>query len=472
MDISQLSSIYRKSPNVKAVRHLMSDNATQNIAMKGLCASAAAMVFASAAAGTENVIMYILNDADEAGYFFHDIIQIIGEENVHFFPSSYKRAIKYGQRDAANEVLRTETLSALHLYVHNKTKTQKPQPLHIVTYPDAIAELVVSTNTFHNNTITLKLGETHDTTQLIATLRENGFKEVDYVYEPGQFAHRGSIIDVYSYSSETPFRIDFFGDEIDSIRTFEVETQLSSGKKDTIDILSALSNTDEEKVPVLNFMPQDAIVAFKDLQFIYDRISTIYEEGFSAQAIKVRLETATEMQQEEILKEYKREKHIISKADFTKAFSDFRTISFGHRTFFETKATITFNTTTQPLFHKNFDIVADQFNAYMSKGYRIFLLADSQKQQERLKEILKLPFTPIDKTLHEGFIDNDLELCCFTDHQLFERFHKSDKSRSEDKDGVGLGLYIVKTILEQHKERIQVTSENGVTTFRFSLSLE
>ena len=424
MDISQLSSIYRKSPNVKAVRHLISDTATQNIAMKGLCASAAAMVFASAAADTDNVIMYILNDADEAGYFFHDIIQTIGEENVHFFPSSYKRAIKYGQRDAANEVLRTETLSALHLYVQNKTKKLKTQPLHIVTYPDAIAELVVSTHTFNDNTITLKLGETHDTTQLINTLRENGFKEVDYVYEPGQFAHRGSIIDVYSYSCETPFRIDFFGDEIDSIRTFEVETQLSSGKKDTIDILSELNSTDVEKVPVLNFMPQDAIVAFKDLQFIYDRISTIYDEGFSAQAIKVRLETATEMQQDEILKEYKREKHIISKADFNKAFSGFRTISFGHRTFFETKAAITFNTTAQPLFHKNFDIAAEQFNAYLSKGYRIFILADSPKQQERLKEILKLPFTPINKTLHEGYIDNDLELCCFTDHQIFSRFHK------------------------------------------------
>lgn len=421
MDIKELRNIYNSSAKVKSVCHILDDKTARSIALKGLHASSAAMLFSTIAEKSDRTIMFILNDADEAGYMYHDLTQVMGEENVLFFPSSYKRAIKYGQRDTASEVLRTEALSALHLH---KDNAESKRSLYIVTYPEAVAELVVSKSLFDDNTITLKQGDVTDIPGLVNRLRENGFHEVEYVYEPGQFARRGSIIDVFSFSSETPFRIDFFGDEIDSIRTFEVETQLSSGKRDEIDILSEMSGLREEKVPVFSFLPEDSFIAVKDMSYVYDRISSIYDEGFSAQTIQEKMAVANEMESEIIRREYNRESQILSKSAFTKSISTFRTLEFGHRYTHTANAVIEFDTIAQPLFHKNFDMLTECINSYMSKGYRILILSDSQKQQDRLKEIIKLPFTPIDKTLHEGFIDNTLEVCCFTDHQIFNRFHK------------------------------------------------
>ena len=211
---------------------VLEDSSMKSVFLQGLVASSAPVLFASVADRCRQTVLFVLQDADEAGYFYHDLTQMLGKERVFFFPSSYRRQVKYAQRDAANEILRTEVLGMLSSTVDNGELTaQSASPLYVVTHPEALSELVVSKQKLDERTIVLKTGQTTDVTGLEQSLRELGFNEVDYVYEPGQFAVRGSIVDVYSYSSEYPFRIDFFGDEIDSIRTFEVQNQLNGGSR-------------------------------------------------------------------------------------------------------------------------------------------------------------------------------------------------------------------------------------------------
>lgn len=431
MTIKELQLLYAQSPNVAAMAKAVGSVSVKNIFLEGLMASATPLAFAAMATKVGKIILFVLNDADEAGYFYHDLVQIMGDSNALFFPSSYRRAVKYGQRDAANEILRTEVLTAINVATNAKDNT----PLYIVTHPEAIAELVISRKKLDDRTMTLRNGDTTDVTRVVKTLREYGFSEVDYVYEPGQFARRGSILDVFSFSCELPFRIDFFGDEIDSIRTFEVDTQLSKERRDTVEIVPELASSKEEKVPLLDFLPAHAMVAMRDCAFVCDAVEKTYNEGFSSQALTEKLESATEMQREEIIDEMKRETQLVSGNDFKRRLLAFRTIEFGHRPLRDANAKISFAIVPQPLFHKNFDMLKKSLEDYQLSGNKIYILADSQKQQERLKEILgeACSFTPVDKTLHEGFVDKSLGLCLFTDHQIFDRFHKynlrSDKAR-------------------------------------------
>ena len=431
MTIKELQLLYAQSPNVAAMAKAVGSVSVKNIFLEGLMASATPLAFAAMATKVGKIILFVLNDADEAGYFYHDLVQIMGDSNALFFPSSYRRAVKYGQRDAANEILRTEVLTAINVATNAKDNT----PLYIVTHPEAIAELVISRKKLDDRTMTLRNGDTTDVTRVVKTLREYGFSEVDYVYEPGQFARRGSILDVFSFSCELPFRIDFFGDEIDSIRTFEVDTQLSKERRDTVEIVPELASSKEEKVPLLDFLPAHAMVAMRDCAFVCDAVEKTYNEGFSSQALTEKLESATEMQREEIIAEMKRETQLVSGNDFKRRLLAFRTIEFGHRPLRDANAKISFAIVPQPLFHKNFDMLKKSLEDYQLSGNKIYILADSQKQQERLKEILgeACSFTPVDKTLHEGFMDKSLRLCLFTDHQIFDRFHKynlrSDKAR-------------------------------------------
>ena len=430
MNIQELEKIYAGLPQVKALAQAMGKSSAKTIFLEGLLGSSAPMVFGSLAPKCKNPLLFILQDAEEAGYFYHDLTQLLGNKDVLFFPSSYRRAIKYAQRDAASEILRTEVLARF---------AQRGQSLLCVTYPEAVAELVVSKKSLDTRTLVLEKDQTIAVSAIEKTLREFGFREVDYVYEPGQFALRGSILDVYSYSCEYPFRIDFFGDDIDSIRTFEVEDQLSKERRDRIEIVPELSMVAEEKVSFLSFLPKDTLLVVKDFFYVRDAVDRAYQEGFSSQAKMEQMEGATEMERREIELQMCREMQLVTGAQFMADASSFRRIEFGHRPSSQADASLHFNITVQPLFHKNFDLLAKSFEDYLSQGYQIFICADSQKQNERLREILEemrndVSFVPVDKTLHEGFVDNDLRLCIFTDHQIFDRFHKyslkSDKARS------------------------------------------
>ena len=438
MDIKDIRQLYAMAPQTGALLKLLQDKQGGNIFLQGQQASATPLLFASVAEKTVQTFLFVLQDTDEAGYFYHDLTQVMGTENVLFFPSSYKRSVKYGQRDSANEILRTEVLAKV-----SARDVKAHEALFIVSYPEALAELVISKKHLDERRLSLKTGQQQiDITDVAHTLRDYGFQEVDYVYEPGQFAVRGSILDVYSFSCEYPYRIDFFGREIDTIRTFEVQDQLSKDKQSDIEIVPELATSATEKISFLKFLPSDTVLVAKDFAYIHDVIEHVYAEGFSRQAVTERLEGATEMEQKQIMSELNKEKSLITPYQFTEDSATFRRIEFGMNAgktgvMATQKAkkydVLKFKITPQPLFHKNFDLLVDTFEDYILKGYKLYILADSDKQTQRLKDIFadmdsqkarSIAFEPVNRTLHEGFTDDALKLCFFTDHQIFDRYHK------------------------------------------------
>lgn len=421
MTIKELQQIYTKHPALPGLSSLLEDNEIKTIYLKGMNASCASFFASSFIENKPFTSVFLLNDSEEAGYFYHDIVQANGDKHVLFFPSSYRRAIKYGQKDAANEILRTEVLS----------KLEQNEPVSIVTYPEALAEKVVSRQTLNQQTLTLATGKQYETEAITKKLTDYGFEHVDYVYEPGQFAMRGSILDVYSFASEYPYRIDFFGDEIDSIRTFEVETQLSKEKKNSVSIVPELGQATENEISFLEFIPQDTLLWVKDLLWIKERIQAIHDESLSPQAL-----AAYEGEQTERMN---LERKLIDGSEFTVRALDFKRIDFGHKAVGTPQATLQFQTSIQPIFHKNFDLVASTLTDYLQRNYTIYICSDSVKQTDHLRDIFaerkdQISFKAVDHTLHEGFIDHTLKMCLFTDHQIFDRFHKfnlrSDKARS------------------------------------------
>lgn len=436
MKIEELRTLYASLPQLGALAKLLKDGKTRHISLNGLVASAPALFFAAFAERCPYPILFILEDADTAGYFHNDL-KALGIEPF-LLPSSYRRAVKYGQRDAGSEILRTETMAAL-----SAEKTEG-KPLYIVTEPSALAERVVSKERLNDQTIRLETGQEVEVVALEKQLRALGFQEVDYVYEPGQFAVRGSILDVYSYSSEYPFRIDFFGDEIDTLRTFEVETQLSLQKRKQVEIVPELAQADHEQLTsFLHLLPEETLIVTKDLHYVADRIGKIFDEGFSKSAQTEQMEGKSEVEQEAIRQQMLTETKLIGRGKFLTDALGFRRIETATSPTHTAEAVITCETTPQPLFHKNFDLLLQTLRDDAAGGKRVFILADSQKQNDRLREIFAskvsesggapVAFTPVDRTLHEGFNDETLGVALYTDHQIFDRFHKytlrSDKAK-------------------------------------------
>ena len=436
MKIEELRTLYASLPQLGALAKLLKDGKTRHISLNGLVASAPALFFAAFAERCPYPILFILEDADTAGYFHNDL-KALGIEPF-LLPSSYRRAVKYGQRDAGSEILRTETMAAL-----SAEKTEG-KPLYIVTEPLALAERVVSKERLNDQTIRLETGQEVEVVALEKQLRALGFQEVDYVYEPGQFAVRGSILDVYSYSSEYPFRIDFFGDEIDTLRTFEVETQLSLQKRKQVEIVPELAQADHEQLTsFLHLLPEETLIVTKDLHYVADRIGKIFDEGFSKSAQTEQMEGKSEVEQEAIRQQMLAETKLIGRGKFLTDALGFRRIETATSPTHTAEAVITCETTPQPLFHKNFDLLLQTLRDDAAGGKRVFILADSQKQNDRLREIFAskvsesggapVAFTPVDRTLHEGFNDETLGVALYTDHQIFDRFHKytlrSDKAK-------------------------------------------
>lgn len=362
--------------------------------------------------------MCVLNDQEEAGYFYHDLMQLTASNDIYFFPSAYRRAIKYGHIDPANEILRTEVLSVL----------QDPEtPFVIVTYPDALAEKVISREDLKQNTLKISVGEKLDNMFVSDVLDEYGFEQVDYVYEPGQYAIRGSILDVFSFSYEFPYRIDFFGSEVETIRTFDVETQLSKEKLDSIYIVPEMNKSNRTNTLLLDSLPPKTLLATKDLAWTKERIESLWNE----EPVVGDEESFTDIS--------KMRAKLVTGDDFLRAALNFRRMHFGMRPTGVADATLTFSTQAQPIYHKNFEMVSESFRNYLESGYTIYILSDVEKQATRIRAIFEdrgedIPFTSVNKTVHEGFADDTLRICLFTDHQLFDRFHKfnlkSEKARS------------------------------------------
>lgn len=418
MKLDQLAELYASDSRIKAVGKALSSKKTQRVKLYNAAGSAAAVALASIGGG--KVPMLVVGDsADDAGYLYHDLTRLAGENAVAMLPSAYKRDIKYGQIDPPSQILRTEALSRWH---------SDPSLLFVVTYPEAMAERVASANSITDHTLTLSLDRPADQTETVRWLRDNAFTEVDYVYEPGQFALRGSILDIFGYSHELPYRIDFFGDDIDSIRTFSTETQLSVEKVEKVSITSDVpSHSRGMSLP--EFIDPATLIAVRDADYTLQRIAAVASQTFSDSAVIADEGDRSAMT------------HVVDPEDFTVRFRSFRQLQFTAADAAPApgEAAVDMQCSPQALYHKNFDIIADSFGHFLSDGFTIYILSDSDKQIERLRDIFAdrgddIRFTPVDPTLHEGFVDRATKCCVFTDHQIFDRFHKynlkSDRARS------------------------------------------
>ena len=476
MQLSELIQLFQHHPGVKALERCWTEQSPL-VFLDGLQGSAAPVMLAATAQEAQGLYVVVMNDEEEAGYFYNDLRQLLGDAAVLFLPSSYRRAVKYGHRDAANEILRTDVLSKLTRLMTKSEKGDQNSALFVVTFPAALAEKVASPKAMDEQTLTLSVGQEQDVTVFVKALEELGFKRRDYVYEPGEYALRGSILDIFSFASEYPFRVDFFGDDIESIRTFEVQTQLSQEVCSTISIVPDVESETAvgSLVPITDYLPPHTTIVAKDLPFVGEVVNRIFEEGFAQQAVAEQAATS-EMELAEVHERFSAAHQLVKGDALLRAFDVLPQWIIASNTNKATEEALAkkwvkvgFHTRAQPLFHKNFDLVLEQFERHAAEGIHTYVLADSDKQNERLQDILselqlrtrqpstaamaaaeggddcaavadevtehfpKL-FTPVHLTLHAGFEDETGKIALFTDHQIFDRFHKyalrSDHARN------------------------------------------
>ena len=412
--------LFATPARIKALKELIDSKKISRVLLEGLSGSAPAMLLAGLPRSAKPYVI-VADDADAAGYVYHDLSKIIDPSEIVFLSSGFKRALKYGQVDPPAEIMRTEAIEAF--FNNKKTK-------FLVTYPEALAERVPKKDTLSENTLTITLKTKINQSDVVKKLRELGFRDADYVYEPGQFARRGSIVDVYSFSNELPYRIDFFDDEIDSIRTFDVETQLSEEKLDRISIIAAGAEMNTSGVSFPEYAGDDTVYFMQGLPLCLERVKGITEEKFSASAM-IADEGDPEVMKQAV--DYDRFRESLEKSKIFEYMPGTGHLSTSY------DAVVGYDTTPQALYHKNFDMIADSFTSFIQKGFQIMILSDTPYQAERLKSIFEergdeIIFTPIQNTIHEGFTDNERKICWFTDHQIFDRFHKynlrADRARS------------------------------------------
>ena len=398
-----LNRFSNSAQHVSFCEFFTSEN-SKNIHLKGLSGSAAAIAFA--AAFNENLTVFVvLNDREEAAYFFDDISLFHPQGHVLFFPSSFKRQTKYGKISQENILQRTEVL--------NRINQQKK--CIIISYPEALTEKVVPIKTLKDNTFQINIGDKLSIEFINEVLHEYGFERTDFVFEPGHYSVRGSIIDIYSFAHEEPFRIDFFGDEVETIRSFDIESQLSIKKFDSVSVVPNLQTglTNEQRVGFLDFLPNTYKLAFSNLSFTIDQIDKAF----------------IDLTNQENNDQPFDENMLCRGTEFKKHISKFKCIEFGNQTTLNNASVVSYNTAPQPQFNKNFDLVAKNLRENTQNDYQNFILSNNPQQIERLEAIfsdreLNVKFTPMPFTLHQGFSDRDLKIAVYTDHQIFERYHR------------------------------------------------
>jgi len=391
----------------------------EKIHLHGLIGSAKTILLSHLFSKSNKNFVILLNDREEAAYFFDDLNHLGLEENTLFLPSSYKRSIQYDQPEQENIVQRTEVLNLI---------SKHEKPYLIVSYPEALIEKVISNSSLESNTLQVKTSDKISIEFINEFLYEYGFERVDFVYEPGQFSIRGSIVDVFSFSHEDPYRLDFFGDEIESIRSFDIDNQLSKTRFDRITIVPNIQHKKIEgtRISFPEFIGESAVWFGNNLNQFFDRVSEIYRQTL----ISNESDHFSEM--------------IILGNDLLKNLSTKTVFEFGFDMAFDTDSQINFSTSAQPVFNKNFDLLGTNLLEFQKNGYELFILSGQEKQIERLQSIFKdsnfkVRFQPVSFILHEGFIDHDLKACFYTDHQIFERYHRFNlKGRKAQKEAISL----------------------------------
>ena len=433
MQISELKILFGQHPEIRAMQREVEKGHGTHVLLNGLHASARALALAQ----LRTPLFIIMDNAESAQYMYSDLRSMAKDEGqetkVFFFPHSQKRRAI----DEAAQIQRTECLTSIP-----SGENQGEAPV-IITYPEAIAEPVPAKETLSAIRFRLSVGQEVQLSAISRQLSDLGFEHVDFVFQPGQYAIRGGILDIYSYSHDNPYRIDFFGDEIDSIREFDIEDQLSKSRVENAEIVGASEHgaKDNAQSTIVAYLSDDTVWVSNDWQIV----------KFKLDGLGVRLED-------------------VSLQDGKACRLDQRTtVELNEKSTFPTHTKISFNTLPQPLFHKQFDLLTDDLKRHIDDGYKVYILAEQQKQLDRLKAIFDvqsdegLTFIGINATLHEGFVDHDLKICCYTDHQIFERYHRVTMASENARRGKA--IITLREINQLQIGDYVVHSDHGIAKF-------
>ena len=415
MSKTKLSQTYLQTLQTQNLQIAIAQTQSK-IHLKGLVGSSFSFVISSIFKEAEKPFLIVFNDKEEAAFYLNDLEQLCGDKDVLFYPGSYRRPYQIEETDNANVLLRAEVL--------NRINSQK-KPAIIVTYPDALFEQVVTRKELERNTLKVSVNDNLSIDFVNEVLFEYQFKRVDFVTEPGEFSVRGGIVDVFSFSHDEPYRIEFFGDEVDSIRTFDVETQLSIEQIKKINIIPNVANKllQESRQSFLKYIAQKTVVCFKNADLFFSRIDDFYskaEEAFKTLSSDIKHAEPSELFCDSTL--------------LKKQVLDFSIVEFGSSAVMSSAVekfhNIEFNTTPQPSFNKQFNLLIEDLNTNFDKGYTNYIACVSEQQAKRFHDIFDdshlevKPYNTVILSLHQGFIDHDSKIVCYTDHQIFERYHK------------------------------------------------
>ncbi len=409
MTQSSIQQLFSQSPKTRKLRHAIAES-ENSIVLKGLTGSSLSFALSDAFRNSSTPFLLVFDDKEEAAYYLNDFEQLVGSKDVLFYPGSYRRPYQIEETDNANVLLRAEVLNRIN---------SRKRPAVIITYPDALFEKVVTRRELEKNTLKIKLDDTLSLDFLNEVLFEYQFKRVDFVTEPGEFSVRGGIVDVFSFSHDEPYRIEFFGDEVDSIRTFDVETQLSTEKVKKISIIPNVANkfTDEKRESFLKYISSETIIFTKNTDLLLARLDNFFgkaEEAFTKLS--------------SVIKHAKPEELFLSSDSFKEQLKDFLLLKSGSQQV-QLENKIEFLTKPQPSFNKKFDLLIENLNGYKEQGYANYIFCSTEQQAQRFHDI----FEEVDEQVHyktvvfplyQGFVDDDLKIACYTDHQIFERYHK------------------------------------------------
>ncbi len=405
MITKRLDTIYADHPEFLSLVDHLERHSPSKVNLIGLKGSSRSLFCSAYLKRSDSSHLIILSDKEEAAYFHNDLNALHSDQPIFFFPSSYKRSVQYGNTDPSNLVLRAEMLKIL---------SQGEENLVIITYPEALLEKVVDKELFDRSSITVRVGESYLIEEIEEQMIKVGFERSDFVTEPGQYSIRGGILDVFSYANDHPFRIDFFGNDVESIRSFQVDNQLSIGILQEVSIVpNTHSLLTKEKVSFLDFLPEGITIWVDNLTLIKDRINELFEQ--------TTIEPNQELLQKEDL--------LITGNQLLTKVRHQSVIGFERYNDFQPDLTVEFKTSVQPVFNKNFEILCKNLLENSEMGYTNLILSDNERQFERLKNIFQdidptVQFSPVNLVVHQGFIEHNLKICCYTDHQIFERYHK------------------------------------------------
>lgn len=436
MNLPGLLELYKNSPRLFQLANRLSFSEPQKIFLKNLQGSSAEFavcsVFLNEQTSQLNHLV-VLNDAEEAAYFQNTLENLTQALDLFYFPSSFKNRKNFKLLNSSHVMLRTEALTKLAAGGNKKI---------IITYPEALLEKVVLPKTLSGNIISIKTNDTLNVNGLLELFVMYGFKRADFVYEPGQFALRGGILDIYSFGNEKPYRVELFGNEVDSIRIFDPETQLSERKLLQVNIIPNVETqfSSKEKISLMDFLPENTIVWLKDWDLIGEKLLEQEEDLLDFLNLKEHTlsnSIGSEDEQDKIIAEFSYN-DFVTKGFLENQFLFKHIVEFGYKPHMA-NIEIEFATKTQPSFNRQFDLLIKDLKAHEAAKYTIYIFAEQAKQLERLNSIFfdlntQIQFVPVATSIHEGFIDEDLKIVCYTDHQIFQRYHKYKVKQAYNKN--------------------------------------